>query len=107
MPLKYSNCQKFSGTIETLREALNGALRDLGAIDIAWSQNHTEVSAKVTMTWRSWGERIRCEIKETGEITVDSACVCGALIQWDDLGKNAINCAEVLQNTGRRLAESR
>jgi signal peptidase I len=88
----------------TILEAIDRALRDLGAKSIKWSNDRRQVSARMSASFWSWGERLTVDTDESGEVRVSS--VCEFPLQVIDWEKNARNCRKFLQALSGHLGSA-
>ncbi len=100
MAASFENSRRFSASFQAVQTAVNGAMQDIGARSIRWSSDR-QVSGKVCLNFRSWGEVIHATFDGDGNVWVRS--VCAFPLQPFDWGRNADNCRRLLEFINARL----
>src|SRR5262249_32488167 len=66
--------RSFRAPLPTLLDAIDRALRDLGAKAVKWSSDRRRASARIGASLWSWGERLTVEVDESSQVRVSSEC---------------------------------
>lgn len=101
MSVRRESQQRFDKPLPAIQQAVDGALRHIGASSIQWWPDGSGVSASIAMGFFSWGEQLTVRLSPTGDVHIQSQCAFP--LQLVDWGKNSRNCRRFLEAVAQFL----
>ena len=104
VPMNAIQSRRFAAKIRPLTDAIDDALKDIGASRISWADNGWRVQALRHCSLFNRGERMWVEVFEDGEVVVRSNCINRTQILGGAV--NVRNCEELLAAITDRLVDT-